>query len=385
LSTAAGVGYPARPEDGVLPAIWIVTGGAGFIGVNFVRRALEQAEARIVVFDRLTYAGNLESLRDVVGNPRFDFVQGDIADAGAVAALFAGNPPSAVINFAAESHVDRSIDGPREFVRTNVSGVFELLEASRRHVEAMAAADRERFRFLHVSTDEVYGSLGPEGLFSEETPYAPNSPYAATKAAADHLVRAWHHTFGLPVLITNCSNNYGPYQFPEKLIPLMILNAVEGKPLPIYGDGGNVRDWIYVGDHCDGILRVLAEGRPGEKYNLGGGNERTNLQVVDRICEILEQLAPAADNPALSPRGISGYKELKRFVRDRPGHDRRYAIDASRARRELGWRPAHAFEPGLEETVRWYLDHRAWCESVQSGAYRRERLGLGPAGAPASP
>jgi len=261
------------------------------------------------------------------------------------------------------------IDGPGAFVRTNVVGTYELLEASRAHAG-------EGFRFLHVSTDEVYGTLGPDGLFTETTPYAPNSPYAASKAGADHLVRAWGETYRLPVLITNCSNNYGPYQFPEKLVPLMILNALEGKPLPIYGDGGNVRDWLYVEDHCEGILLVLEKGRPGGKYNIGGGNERTNLQVVDALCAALEAERPAAANAALAARGLRSYEELKTFVADRPGHDRRYAIDASLVRRELGWQPRHAFERGLRETVRWYLANRPWCEAVQGGKYRRERLGL---------
>ncbi len=280
------------------------------------------------------------------------------------------------MNFAAESHVDRSIDGPAEFIHTNIVGTFELLEAARHHVSGLAAGDREGFRFLHVSTDEVYGSLGATGLFSEETPYAPNSPYAASKASADHLGRAYFHTYGLPALITNCSNNYGPYQFPEKLIPLMILNAIDGKDLPIYGDGSNVRDWIYVEDHCAGVLLALEQGRPGEKYNLGGGNERTNLQVVDRICEILDEELPAAENPALAGRSIASYHELKTYVPDRPGHDQRYAIDSSKVRGELGWRARYDFETGLRETVRWYLAERGWCAAVTADRYDRERLGL---------
>jgi dTDP-glucose 4,6-dehydratase len=356
----------------------VVTGGAGFIGCNFVRHLLGATEDRVVVLDKLTYAGNLESLADVAGHPRYAFVQADIADREAARALFRDHRPDAVVNFAAETHVDRSIDDPADFVRTNVVGTFELLEAARRHLEGAAAPSRERFRLLHVSTDEVYGTLGSEGAFSEETPYAPNSPYAASKAAADHLVRAYHETYRLPVLLTNCSNNFGPYQFPEKLIPLMALNAVEGKPLPIYGDGGNVRDWLYVEDHCDAVLLVLRAGRPGGKYNVGGGNERTNLQVVDALCAALEKERPAAGNPALAARGIRSYDQLKTFVPDRPGHDRRYAIDAAKVRGELGWRPRHDFESGLALTVRWYLDHGEWCESVQSGKYRRERLGLLP-------
>jgi dTDP-glucose 4,6-dehydratase len=351
----------------------VVTGGAGFIGGNFVRHALAHGESRVVVFDKLTYAGNLESLADVAKDPRYTFVQGDIADREAVRALLRDERPSAVVNFAAETHVDRSIDDPASFVRTNVTGAFELLEAARQHLRERP---QDGFRLLHVSTDEVYGTLGATGAFSETTPYAPNSPYAASKAGADHLVRAYHETFGLPVLLTNCSNNYGPFQFPEKLIPLMILNAVEGRKLPIYGDGANVRDWLYVDDHCEGILLVLRKGAPGSKYNIGGGNERTNLQVVDALCAALDAELPAAKNPALVSAGLRSYAELKTFVPDRPGHDRRYAIDASKIRAELGWTPRHAFESGLRETVRWYLANKPWCEAVQSGKYKRERLGL---------
>ena len=355
---------------------WIVTGGAGFIGSNFVRAALRATGHRIVVLDKLTYAGNLRNLEDVSREPRFAFVKADIADRAAVEAAFRRWRPAAIINFAAESHVDRSIDGPRAFVLTNTVGTFELLDAARQHCASMGREDASRFRFLHVSTDEVYGSLGPAGSFSETTPYAPNSPYSATKASADHLVRAYHETFGLPTFITNCSNNYGPYQFPEKLTPLMILNALEGKALPIYGDGGNVRDWLYVEDHCQAILCVLESGKPGEKYNIGGNCERTNVQVVDSIALALEKLRPAAENPALRARGIRSYAELKTFVKDRPGHDRRYAIDSTKIRRELGWSPRHDFEAGLEKTVRWYVENLPWCEEVQSGKYRRERLGL---------
>ena len=353
---------------------WIVTGGAGFIGSNFVRLVHRSRDVRVVVFDKLTYAGSLASLEGVLGDGRVDFVEGDIADASAVRAAIAAHQPSAILNFAAETHVDRSIDGPGAFVQTNLVGTFELLEGARHYWAALPPEARAAFRFLHVSTDEVYGTLGDTGLFSEETPYAPNSPYAASKAGADHLVRAYHHTFGLPVLITNCSNNYGPYQFPEKLIPLMLLNALEGKPLPIYGDGRNVRDWLFVEDHCEGILAVLDRGRLGEKYNIGGGNERENLQIVDRLCEALERQVPAADNRHLLARGITAYAALKTFVADRPGHDRRYAIDASKIRRELGWSPAHAFEAGLEQTVAWYLANPDWCAAV-STSYRRERLG----------
>jgi dTDP-glucose 4,6-dehydratase len=355
-------------------AALLITGGAGFIGSNLVHYALAHTAHRLVVFDKLTYAGSLLNLEGPLRDPRVTFVRGDIGDADAVAHLFAGHAPSAVVNLAAETHVDRSIDSPRPFVDTNITGTFVLLDAARRHAATLDDGARAAFRFVHVSTDEVYGTLGPTGLFSEETPYAPNSPYAASKASADHLVRAYFHTFGVPVLITNCSNNYGPFQFPEKLIPLMILNALEGKPLPVYGDGGNVRDWLHVEDHCAGILRVLESGRPGEKYNVGGGNERTNLEIVDRICDALERLKPARANAALGGRS---YRDLRIFVPDRPGHDRRYAIDATKIRRELGWTPTHTFEQGLEQTAQWYLDHRDWCENVQQGRYDRSRLGLG--------
>ena len=358
----------------------IVTGGAGFIGCNFVRHTLAATEDRVVVMDALTYAGSLASLEDVQRDPRFAFVRGDISDREAVGRVYREFQPWAVVNFAAETHVDRSIDDAADFVRTNVTGTFELLEGARRHVAGLDAAGRVAFRFLHVSTDEVYGSLGASGLFSETTPYAPNSPYAASKAGADHLVRAYHETYGLPALVTNCSNNYGPYQFPEKLIPLMILNALEGKPLPIYGDGGNVRDWLYVEDHCEGVLLALHRGRPGEKYNIGGSHERRNVEVVDRICAALERLRPAASNPALVSKGIASYERLKTFVPDRPGHDRRYGIDASKIRSELGWKPKHDFESGIAATVQWYLEHHDWCEAVQSGRYGRERLGLAPGG-----
>ena len=355
----------------------IVTGGAGFIGSNFVRLVLETTQDRVVVFDKLTYAGNLESLADVAGDPRYAFVEGDIADRTAVREVFRRHRPDALVNFAAETHVDRSIDGPGDFVRTNVTGTFELLEASRGYLAEQGSDVREGFRFLHVSTDEVYGSLGAEGAFSETTPYAPNSPYAASKAAADHLVRAWHETYALPSLVTNCSNNYGPYQFPEKLIPLMILNALEGRPLPIYGDGANVRDWLFVGDHCEGILLALRKGRTGAKYNIGGGAERTNLQVVEALCAALEHERPAALNARLHAKGFASYRDLRAFVPDRPGHDRRYAIDARLIREELGWRPSHDFESGLALTVKWYLENPAWCAAVQSDRYDRERLGLG--------
>jgi len=365
-----------RRQIGTRMPTWLVTGGAGFIGANLVRRILAETDARVVVLDKLTYAGNLESLAEVRGDSRFTFVRGDIADRETVARVFREFGPEAVLNLAAESHVDRSIDGPRPFLLTNTVGAFELLEQSRRHLAGDPGRART-FRFLHVSTDEVFGSLGETGHFSETTPYAPNSPYAATKAAADHLVRAYHATFGLPTLVTNCSNNFGPFQFPEKLLPLLLLNALEGKDLPVYGDGGNVRDWLYVEDHCAGILRVLAAGRPGQSYNLGGGNERTNLQMVQALCDALEQEVPAAANATLRARGVSAYRDLVRLVPDRPGHDRRYAIDATKARTELSWEPAHRFEDALRGTVRWYLAHRDWCAAVQAGTYERERLGLG--------
>ena len=356
---------------------WLVTGGAGFIGCNFVRLALAKTDARVVVLDKLTYAGNLANLADVASDPRLLFVRGDIADREAVAELIRAHRPTAVLNFAAETHVDRSIDGPADFVRTNVVGTFELLEVARHHLAGADAVARERFRLLHVSTDEVYGSLGPTGAFREDTRYQPSSPYSASKAGADHLVRAYHATYRVPALITNCSNNYGPYQFPEKLIPLMVLNALDGRRLPIYGDGRNVRDWLYVEDHCAGVLLALQRGAPGERYNLGGFGERTNVEIVAALCAELERIHPAAENPALARAGVAAYADLVQLVADRPGHDRRYAIDSTRAQCELGWRPAHDLAGGLAATVQWYLDHRDWCEAVSSGRYRRERLGLG--------
>jgi len=355
----------------------LITGGAGFIGSNLVFHALQHTADRLVIIDKLTYAGSLLNLEGALADRRVTFVQADIADRDAMTRVFADVQPAAVLNLAAETHVDRSIDGPRPFVDTNIVGTFVLLEVARHFMAGLADAARDSFRFLHVSTDEVYGSLGSSGRFSEETPYAPNSPYAASKASADHLVRAYFHTFRLPVLLSNCSNNYGPRQFPEKLIPLVILNAIEGRPLRIYGDGGNVRDWLHVDDHCAGILQVLRQGRVGEKYNIGGGSERSNLQVVDLICETLQERRPAASNAALVQRNVSSYGALKTFVPDRPGHDRRYAIDATKIHRELGWTPSHSFEDGLRETVDWYLEHRDWCDAIQAGRYDRERLGLG--------
>jgi dTDP-glucose 4,6-dehydratase len=354
----------------------IVTGGAGFIGCNFVRYTLAHTDVQVVVVDKLTYAGSLRSLDEVAQNPRFAFIQADIGDRRMIEAIFAQYHPTALVNFAAETHVDRSIDDARPFVETNVVGAVELLEVTRKFMGTLGHRERSRFRFLHVSTDEVYGTLGEFGRFMESTPYAPNSPYAASKAAADHFVRAYYETYGLPTLITNCSNNYGPYQFPEKLIPLMLLNAIDGKPLPVYGDGGHIRDWLYVDDHCAGVLLVLQQGRIGEKYNIGGGGERTNLQVLEHLCSLLETFLAAANNPVLIRQGIAGYDRLKTFVQDRPGHDRRYAIDATKIRQELGWTPKYNFDQGLAMTVRWYLDHRDWCDAVLAGKYGRQRLGL---------
>jgi dTDP-glucose 4,6-dehydratase len=360
------------PKHGTL----LVTGGAGFIGSGFVRHALEHSDDRVVVLDKLTYAGNRRTLADVESSDRVEFIQGDIASSDDLTWTLAEHQPTAILNFAAETHVDRSIDEPGGFVQTNIVGTFCLLEAVRAYLETLDAAARDTFRMLHVSTDEVYGSLGAEGLFTEQTAYAPNSPYAASKAAADHLIRAYHHTFGLPLLLTNCSNNYGPYQFPEKLIPLMTLNALEAKPLPIYGDGANVRDWLFVDDHCAGILAVLRRGAPGRSYNIGGDSEKTNIEIVDTLCSILERLVPAAENEAMKSAGISRYSDLKKFVADRAGHDRRYAIDATRIKNELDWKPRHDFDSGMEATVRWYVDNRDWCRAVQQdAAYGRERLG----------
>ncbi|HKB83081.1 MAG TPA: dTDP-glucose 4,6-dehydratase [Burkholderiales bacterium] len=342
----------------------IVTGGAGFIGANFVQQWIAQESATLINLDKLTYAGNLASLRAVESNPNYVFAHADIGDFGAVSALLAQRQPVAVVNFAAESHVDRSIHGPAEFVQTNLLGTFQLLEAVRAYWTALSAAARQRFRFLHVSTDEVYGSLqAGDAPFNERTAYAPNSPYSASKAGSDHLVRAYHHTYGLPAITTNCSNNYGPYQFPEKLIPLIILNARAGKPLPIYGDGLNVRDWLYVGDHCTAIRLALSKGRPGETYNIGGNNERANIDVVRTICRILDELRPAASKKP--------YESLINFVADRPGHDRRYAIDPTKSSNELGWKPAETFESGIRKTVRWYLDNSDWVQGVVSGEYRK--------------
>jgi dTDP-glucose 4,6-dehydratase len=347
----------------------LVTGGAGFIGGNFVLGAV--GRFKVVNLDALTYAGNPRTLSPVADDPDHVFVRGTIGDGDLVARLLAEHGPVAVVNFAAETHVDRSIDGPSVFVQTNVVETQGLLDAALEHWRGLEGEAREAFRFLHVSTDEVYGTLGPTGLFTEESPYRPNSPYSASKAASDHFVRAYHHTYGLPTLTTNCSNNYGPYHFPEKLVPLMILSALRGDPLPVYGDGRQVRDWLYVRDHCRAIERVLEAGRPGEVYNVGGHNERTNLEVVRTICALLDALVP--DSPH------APHESLITFVEDRPGHDRRYAIDAGKIERELGWTPEETFESGMEKTVRWYLRNREWCEDVLSGGYRQERLGLGGA------
>jgi len=341
----------------------LVTGGAGFIGANFVLDWLAQADEPVLNLDKLTYAGNLENLASLQGDARHAFVQGDIGDAALLAQLLAQYQPRAVINFAAESHVDRSIHGPEDFIQTNVVGTMRLLQSVRAYWQSLPSTTQSGFRFLHVSTDEVYGSLAPtDAAFAETHKIEPNSPYSASKAASDHLVRAWHHTYGLPVLTTNCSNNYGPFHFPEKLIPLLIINALAGQPLPVYGDGLQVRDWLYVKDHCSAIRRVLAAGRAGEIYNVGGGNEKPNIEIVHTVCALLDELKPRAD--------AKPYKDQINYVKDRPGHDRRYAIDASKIERELGWQPAETFESGIRKTVRWYLDHQAWVAHVQSGAYR---------------
>jgi dTDP-glucose 4,6-dehydratase len=346
-------------RDGIL-----VTGGAGFIGSNFVLEWLAQGVGPVVNLDKLTYAGNVENLAAVEANPTYTFVRGDICDAALIARLLNEHQPRAIVHFAAESHVDRSIVGPEAFLRTNIDGTFTLLQAARAYSDALNEKGKQRFRFLHVSTDEVYGTLGPDDpAFHENTPYTPNSPYAASKAASDHLVRAWTHTYGLPTLITNCSNNYGPYQFPEKLIPLVIANALAGKPLPVYGDGRQVRDWLYVRDHCRAIMAVLDRGTIGACYNIGGNNQRANIDVVRTICGLLDELRPASTGRP--------YDQLITYVKDRPGHDRRYAIDARKIERELDWRPQETFETGLRKTVQWYLDHAAWVEHITSGAYQQ--------------
>lgn len=346
----------------------LITGGAGFIGSALIRQLITETDYTVINVDKLTYAGNLESLASVEDNPNYHFVQADICDADAMNKIFAEYQPTAVMHLAAESHVDRSIDGPGEFIQTNLVGTYTLLEAARHYWQTMDKVAAEKFRFHHISTDEVYGSLGETGLFTETTPYQPNSPYSASKAGSDHLVRAWHHTYGLPVLVTNCSNNYGPYQFPEKLLPLMISNALVGKPLPVYGKGDNIRDWLFVDDHTRALRTVLEQGEVGEVYNIGGFNEHTNLDVVHRLCDTLDELLP--DSPYVP------HKNLIEFVTDRPGHDQRYAIDATKIEQELNWTPEETFATGLRKTVEWYLDNREWCEHVLDGSYQQQRLGL---------
>lgn len=353
----------------------LVTGGAGFIGSAVIRLIIEHSEHQVLNFDKLTYAGNLESLQTIESSSRYEFVQADICDAAAVASAFEQFQPDVIMHLAAESHVDRSIDGPAAFIESNVIGTYTLLEAARQYWADLPAARQAAFRFHHISTDEVYGSLGPSGLFREDSRYEPNSPYSASKASSDHLVRAWQATFGLPTLITNCSNNYGPYHFPEKLIPLTILNALAGKPLPVYGDGKQIRDWLYVEDHARALLQVACTGKAGETYNIGGHNEKQNIDVVHAICTALEKLVPH------KPDGVQQYTDLITFVADRPGHDVRYAIDAGKIEHELGWAPVETFETGLEKTVRWYLDNEAWWKRVQDGSYQGERLGLAAANA----
>lgn len=341
----------------------LVTGGAGFIGSNFILQRIHDESVSIVNLDKLTYAGNLRNLDLLAGHKRYTFVHGDIADRALVRRLLEEHAPAAIVHFAAESHVDRSIRGPEDFVQTNINGTFALLEEIRAHWAGLSDEDKQRFRFLHVSTDEVYGSLGPaDAPFSETTQYAPNSPYAASKAASDHLVRAYHHTYGLPTLTTNCSNNYGPFQFPEKLIPLMILNARDGKPLPVYGDGKNVRDWLYVEDHCGAIATVLTRGRTGQTYNIGGWNEKPNIEIVQTICDLVDETSPRLKSPR---------RDLITFVKDRPGHDRRYAMNAGKIEQELGWKPKETFESGIRKTVRWYLEHHEWVQGVMNGSYRQ--------------
>lgn len=347
----------------------LLTGGAGFIGGNMVRHLLMDTNNVIINLDKLTYAGNLNSLVDCLDNPRHIFVEGDICDKNLVTQIFAQYRPVAVLHLAAESHVDRSIDGPEDFIRTNINGTFNLLEVARKYWQTLASSEQQNFRFLHISTDEVYGSLGETGYFTEETPYAPNSPYSASKAASDHLVRSYFHTYGLPTMISNCSNNYGEYQFPEKLIPLMILNALENKPLPIYGNGENIRDWLYVIDHCRALALILAQGIPGEKYNIGGHNEERNLEIVHILCNLLDEKMPRTDGKS--------YKEQITFVKDRPGHDQRYAIDAGKIEKELGFRPLETFATGISKTVDWYLANLDWCKNITDGSYQRERLGMG--------
>ena len=350
----------------------LVTGGAGFIGSAVVRHIIQNTQDSVVNVDKLTYAGNLESLTEVANNPRYAFEQVDICDRAELDRVFAQHQPDAVMHLAAESHVDRSIDSASEFIQTNIVGTFNLLEAARAYWQQMPSEKREAFRFHHISTDEVYGDLhGTDDLFTETTPYAPSSPYSASKASSDHLVRAWLRTYGLPTIVTNCSNNYGPYHFPEKLIPLMILNALDGKPLPVYGDGMQIRDWLFVEDHARALYQVVTEGVVGETYNIGGHNEKANIEVVKTICALLEELVPE------KPAGVARYEDLITFVQDRPGHDVRYAIDAAKIGRELGWKPQETFESGIRKTVQWYLNNKTWWQNVLNGSYRLERLGTG--------
>lgn len=347
----------------------LITGGAGFIGSALIRFLINETPHKVVNVDKLTYAGNLESLDSISSSKRYQFEQLDICDKGAMVDLFSRTQPDLVMHLAAESHVDRSIDGPTEFIQTNIVGTFTLLDVARKYWENLEGVKKTNFRFHHISTDEVYGDLNETDLFTEKTPYAPSSPYSASKASSDHLVRAWHRTYGLPVIITNCSNNYGPYHFPEKLIPLIILNALEGKALPVYGNGQQIRDWLYVEDHARALYKVVTEGAVGETYNIGGFNEKANIDVVYAICDLLEELVP--DKQA----NIENYRDLVNFVKDRPGHDVRYAIDAGKIERELGWKPQETFESGIRKTVQWYLNNQAWCSRVQDGSYQRERLG----------
>jgi len=348
----------------------LITGGAGFIGSAVIRYLIEETDHTVVNIDKLTYAGNLDSLVPVADDPRYHFEQADICNADAMRDIFQRHRPAAIMHLAAESHVDRSIEGPSEFIQTNVVGTCVLLEVARDYWSGLDSEQKDLFRFHHISTDEVYGTLGETGLFTEQSRYEPNSPYSASKASSDHLVRAWHETYGLPVVITNCSNNYGPYQFPEKLVPLIILNALDGKPLPIYGKGDQIRDWLYVDDHAKALYRVLSQGKVGEIYNIGGHNEKQNLDVVHTLCAHLDKLVPE------HPKGITAYADLITYVADRPGHDQRYAIDASKIKAELGWEPEETFDSGMLKTVQWYLDNLDWCRRVQDGSYRRERLGL---------
>ncbi|MCL7420758.1 MAG: dTDP-glucose 4,6-dehydratase [Methylobacter sp.] len=349
----------------------LITGGAGFIGSALVRYLINETEHSVINVDKLTYAGNLESLKSIEANPRYSFEQVDICDAANIGQLFQHYQPDAIMHLAAESHVDRSIDGPAAFIQANIIGTYTLLEAARKHWQALTDTEKQAFRFHHISTDEVYGALGERGLFTEQTAYDPSSPYSASKASSDHLVRAWHRTYGLPVIVTNCSNNYGPFHFPEKLIPLVILNAIEGKPLPVYGKGDQIRDWLYVEDHARALYKVVTEGSVGQTYNIGGHNEKTNLEVVKTICRILDELKPN------HPGNITRYEELITHVTDRPGHDKRYAIDAGKINKELDWTPQETFETGIRKTVQWYIDNQAWWQNVLDGSYRRERLGLG--------